>query len=108
MRTVGQIVRDRREALGLTLASLAQEVGATKGYLSMIENHRVTNPPSAQLLSSLEQALHITDGELQRAADWENTPTQVRRQLEHYADTTRQAQDLVHWLKDAEIGRAHV
>lgn len=101
MRTIGQIVRERRESLGLTLLALATEVGATKSYLSMIENHRVTNPPSAQLLAALEQALHITDGELQRAADWENTPAQVKQQFEQYADTARQAQDLLHWLKDA-------
>ncbi len=101
MRAIGQIVRERREALGLTLAALAEEVGSTKSYLSMIENHRVTNPPSTQLLTGLEQALHITGGELQRAADWEKTPVHVRQQLEHFADTTRQAQDLLHWLKDA-------
>jgi transcriptional regulator with XRE-family HTH domain len=49
MWTVGQIVRERREALGLTLAAVAEEVGATKAYISMIENHRVANPPVTPL-----------------------------------------------------------
>ena len=50
MQTVGQIIRKRREALGLSLAAVASAVGVAKSYLSMIENHRVDNPPSRGLL----------------------------------------------------------
>ena len=100
MLTVGQIVRQRREAMGLTLEALAREIDATKSYLSMIENHRVENPPSAQLLSKLERALGISDGELCRAADWQSTPAPVRQQFQQVADEARQGRELARWLKD--------
>ncbi len=99
MLTVGQIIRQRREALGLTLTALAQQVGGTKSYLSMIENHRVPNPPSLQVLRSLERALHISDGELQRAADWQNTPEPVRRELEAATRTAAEGREIARRLK---------
>lgn len=101
MMTVGQIVRQRREEMGLTLAALAKAVGATKGYLSMIENHRVENPPSAQLLEALEQALAIKGGQLTKAAAWQSTPAAVKLKFEEVADAARQGQDLARWIKDA-------
>ena len=96
--TVGQIVRDRREALGLTLTALAAEVGATKSYLSMIENHRVANPPAAVLLRQLERALDIAPGELQRAAAWQNTPPEVRDAVAQLTHSAQAGQDLARWL----------
>ena len=101
MLTVGQIIRERREQRGLTLAAVAQAIGATKGYLSMIENHRVPNPPSTQLLTELERALDISEGELLRAAAWQNTPAPVKQQFEQVADAARQGKDLAQWLKSA-------
>ncbi len=106
MLTVGQIVRQRREAMGLTLEALAREIGATKGYLSMIENHRVENPPSPQLLSGLEKALGISDGELCRAADWQSTPAPVRQQFQQVADEARQGRELARWLKEVTRKRS--
>lgn len=99
MQTVGQIIRERREQRGLTLAAVAEAIGATKGYLSMIENHRVPNPPSEQLLTGLEQALGISEGELLRAAAWQNTPAPVKQQFEQIADAARRGNDLAQWLK---------
>jgi repressor LexA len=104
MQTVGEIIRQRRESLGLTQTALAKQVGITKGYLSMIENHRVDNPPSRPHLHALERALRITDGELQRAADWQITPASVRAKIERLAQKTEQTQDLARWLK-AKTGR---
>lgn len=99
METVGQIVRRRREAMGWTLAALADAVGATKGYLSMIENHRVANPPSRAVIEALEAALRIDDGALRRAADWEATPAPVRAQMQQLADDARQARELASWIR---------
>ncbi|MEM7626616.1 MAG: LexA family transcriptional regulator [Planctomycetota bacterium] len=99
METVGQIVRKRREALGLTLQALAEAVGATKGYLSMIENHRVDNPPSRGLLEGLERALGITTGELRRAADWQATPEPIRQQVQRLSDDADRGRELAAWLK---------
>lgn len=36
-RALGQVIRDRRKALGLTLAELARRTGVSLGYLSQIE-----------------------------------------------------------------------
>lgn len=101
METVGQIVRKRREALGLTLQAVAQAVGVTKGYLSMIENHRVDNPPSRGLLDGLERALGITAGELRRAADWQATPEPIRQQVKRLSDDADRGRELAAWLKDS-------
>jgi SOS-response transcriptional repressor LexA len=100
MLTVGQIVRARREQRGLTLAALAEAIGNTKGYLSMIENHKVPNPPSATVLAELEKALGITDGELQRAAAWQNTPAPVRIELERVADAAQRGKELAKLLQN--------
>jgi len=99
MPTFGEIVRQRREERGLTLAALAQAVGATKGYLSMIENHRVSNPPSPDIVVGLEKALGIAGGELQRAAAWQNTPTPVKRTLERFATAAERGEEFARWLK---------
>ncbi len=101
MQTVGQIVRERREQRGLTLAALADAIGNTKGYLSMIENHKVPNPPSATVLAELEKALGITDGELVRAAAWQNTPAPVRQSFEQIANVAQRGKDLAQRLKSA-------
>lgn len=99
MQTVGQIVRKRREALGLTLSAVASAVGVGKSYLSMIENHRVDNPPSAGLLDGLERALGIAPGDLRRAADWQATPEKIRQQVQRLSDDADRGRELAAWLK---------
>lgn len=101
MQTVGQIVRKRREALGLTLSAVAAAVGVAKSYLSMIENHKVDNPPSAGLLDGLERALGITPGELRRAADWQATPEPIRREVQRLTHDADRGRELAAWLKSA-------
>ncbi|MEM8739280.1 MAG: LexA family transcriptional regulator [Planctomycetota bacterium] len=103
MNTVGQVVRKRREALGLTLSALASSVGVTKGYLSMIENHRVDNPPSRGLLEGLEGALGITPGELLRAADWQVTPEPIKQQVQELREDAGRGRDLAAWLKASTV-----
>ena len=105
MKTVGEIIRERRESLDLTLAAVAEEAGLTKSYLSMIENHRVANPPSLSALEALERALSIGKGDLLRAADWENTPTELRDRLEKAEDQAKRARDFARWLKQSTSRR---
>lgn len=100
MKTVGQIIRERREAMNLTLAAVAEQAGLTKSYLSMIENHKVNNPPSRKALEELEKALRTDPGELIRAADWQNTPAELRQRLEIAEDAARRGRDLAVWLKE--------
>ncbi|MEM9418954.1 MAG: LexA family transcriptional regulator [Planctomycetota bacterium] len=105
MDTVGQIVRKRREALGLTLSGVAASVGVAKSYLSMIENHRVGNPPSSGLLDELERALGITPGELRRAADWQSTPEPIRQEVQRLSADADRGRELAAWLKSNTVPR---
>ena len=101
MKTVGELIRERREAMGLTLAVLAERVEAAKSYLSMIENHRVANPPSRELLQRLEKALRLPPGELLRRAEWEMTPAKVRAVVEDLLEQVRKGQELAKTLQQA-------
>lgn len=80
--SLGWMLRERRRASGLTLAALAKRVGVTPGYLSMIENQRVNNPPSMKVVVRLEAVLGVHDSALCRAAQWERTPEPIREQLQ--------------------------
>src|SRR5690242_8468053 len=105
MRTVGEIIRDRRESLGLTLDAVAKEAGLTKSYLSMVENHKVNNPPSKKALAGIERALAIGKGDLLRAGDWEKTPDELRERLEKAEGQVQRTRDLAKWLKENAKGR---
>lgn len=80
--TLGTMLRRLRRGRSLTLSDLADRVGITPGYLSMIENQRVNNPPSMKVLVRLEAALAVRDSSLCKAAQWERTPEPIREQLE--------------------------
>ncbi|MFN3166024.1 MAG: S24 family peptidase [Phycisphaeraceae bacterium] len=80
--SMGALLRRLRRERGLTLACLADRVGITPGYLSMIENRRVDNPPSMKVVVKLEAALGVRDARLCRAAQWERTPGPIREELE--------------------------
>jgi repressor LexA len=95
----GELLRKLRRGRELTLNGLAKRVDVTPGYLSMIENGRVNNPPSMKVLVRLEAALAVRDSSLCRAAQWEKTPKPIREQLEraqqaqqdHYAASSATA-----------------
>ena len=99
--TVGQVLRALRERRGLTLGALAERAGAAKSYLSMIENHRVANPPSPALLAALARVLGDGAGELAAAAAWQATPDPVREQVQRQREAVGEAQELARWLLDA-------
>lgn len=101
MQTLGELIRALRRGRGMTLRALAGATGSTKGYLSMIENHRVANPPSEELLVSLESALGVTDGRLRRAGDWERAPEAVRDQVQKLAGDAERGRDLARYIRDA-------
>lgn len=80
--SLGTRLRQLRRASGLTLVGLADRIGVTPGYLSMIENHRVNNPPSMKVVVRLEAALGVRDASLCKLAQWERTPEPVRAAFE--------------------------
>ncbi len=80
--SLGQIIRNRREQLRLTLDDVSRQTGFSKPYLSTIETDKVKNPPSDELLTKLEQVLKFEPRELLRIAHVERTPCDIRQEYE--------------------------
>jgi phage repressor protein C with HTH and peptisase S24 domain len=76
--SLGQIIRDKREQLKLTLDEVSRRVGFSKPYLSTIETGKVKNPPSDELLSRLERVLQFETGLLMHMAHIERMPSDIR------------------------------
>ena len=80
--SLGQIIRNKREELHLTLDDVSAKTGFSKPYLSTIETSKVKNPPSDNLLRKLEQVLDFETGLLQHIAHVERMPADVRQDYE--------------------------
>ncbi len=80
--SLGQIIRNKRERLGLTLDEVCNRVGFSKPYLSTIETGKVKNPPSDELLKKLERILEFEPGLLLHIAHMERLPSDVRQVYE--------------------------
>jgi len=79
---LGQIIRQKREKLGLTLDEVSNKTGFSKPYLSTIETGKVKNPPSDELLLKLEQLLQFDPNLLVHIAHMEKLPVDVREIFE--------------------------
>lgn len=79
---LGQIIRQKREQMRLTLDEVAVRTGFSKPYLSTVETGRVKNPPSDNLLSRLEEVLQFESGLLQHIAHIERMPADIRSDYE--------------------------
>src|SRR5450432_3721832 len=90
---LGPKLRRRRRRLGLTLDELAGRTGISKPYLSLIENGRVTNPPTDEKLRRLEQSLGFSSGELVGQAHLQKTPRDVRAVLSKLLQGNGEATD---------------
>jgi len=80
--SLGQIIRQKREELKLTLDEVSRRVGFSKPYLSTIETCKVKNPPSDELLTKLERALGFESGLLLHIAHMEGMPSDMRQAME--------------------------
>jgi len=80
--SLGQIIREKREQLNLTLDEVSSRVGFSKPYLSTIETCKVKNPPSDELLTKLEKVLKFKRGLLLHIAHVEGLPADVRQKYE--------------------------
>jgi SOS-response transcriptional repressor LexA len=80
--SLGQIIRKKREQLGLTLDQISNQVGFSKPYLSTIETGKVKNPPSDELLIKLEKVLEFEPGLLLHIAHMERLPSDIRQGYE--------------------------
>jgi repressor LexA len=105
MQTVGEMIRELRLDRGMTLSAVAEAIGSTKSYLSMIENHRVAKPPSVVLLKGLEAVLGVTDGRLHQAGDWERSPQAVRQQVQELSGDVARGRELARFIQESAAGR---
>ena len=80
--SLGQIIRKKREQLGLTLDEVSSRIGFSKPYLSTIETGKVKNPPSDELLKKLEKMLEFEPGLLLHIAHMERLPSDIRQGYE--------------------------
>lgn len=80
--SLGQILREKRERMNLTLDDVSSRVGFSKPYLSTIETGKVKNPPSDELLTKLERVLEFERGLLLHIAHMERLPSDIRQRYE--------------------------
>jgi repressor LexA len=80
--SLGEIIRSKREELGLTLDEVGSRIGFSKPYLSTIETGKVTNPPSDELLQKLEKVIGFEPGTLLYLAHMERMPADIRERVE--------------------------
>lgn len=80
--SLGQIIREKRKRLNLTLDQVCSRIGFSKPYLSTIETGKVKNPPSDELLKKLERLLEFEPGLLLHIAHMERLPSDIRGEYE--------------------------
>jgi repressor LexA len=80
--SLGQIIRDKRELLQMTLDEVSHRVGFSKPYLSTIETGKVKNPPSDTLLRKIERVLKFERGQLTHIAHMDRMPSDIRQAYE--------------------------
>lgn len=76
MNNFGEFVKSMRKAKGLTLEKLANKIGTEKGYISSIENGKV-NPPSAEVVRDMADALDVNREELLLLAYVQKAPKEI-------------------------------
>jgi repressor LexA len=98
--SLGQIIRNKREELDLTLDEVSNKVGYSKPYLSTIETGKVKNPPSDELLTRLERVLQFEGGLLLNIAHLERMPSDVRGAYESREAENQKLRHLVRRLSE--------
>ncbi|MCU0917212.1 MAG: XRE family transcriptional regulator [Planctomycetes bacterium] len=98
--SLGQIIRNKREQLDLTLDEVSNRVGYSKPYLSTIETGKVKNPPSDELLTRLERVLQFDSGLLLHFAHMERMPSDIRGAYESREAENQKLWQFIRRLKD--------
>jgi transcriptional regulator with XRE-family HTH domain len=80
MRTFGQIVRKCRLDSGLKLHEVAKKVGTHKGYVSGIENGKVS-PPSVKFIKKFCRLFKLAERDMIMVAHVEKAPKEIRDEL---------------------------
>lgn len=106
--SLGQIIRDKREGLKLTLDEVSSRVGFSKPYLSTIETGKVKNPPSDELLTKLEKVLEFEPGLLLRIAHLEGLPADVRHEYESAAAESQRWRQVIKNIVEKKTNTSHL
>ncbi len=98
---LGDIIRRRREDLGITQDQVSVLSGISKPYLSNIETGRAKNPPTDGVLESLADALRMDQADLLRLAHLARTPPDVRHEHEMITAELSKLRGIVKGLIDS-------
>lgn len=63
------IIKEKRERKNYTTRELGEKVGVSGSYISMIENNKLTNPPSDEVLKKICLELNFTEKEEEKFYD---------------------------------------
>jgi phage repressor protein C with HTH and peptisase S24 domain len=99
MSSIGRIIHLERKRARITLQQVADALGVSKSYLSLIETGK--RAIDEERVALIERRLCIKDGRLVAAWRWENTPAPVRRDLENLADRDQSSRALAAKLREA-------
>lgn len=80
-------IKNKREELGYSTRDLGTLVGVSGSYISMIENNKLKNPPSEEVISKLCKILKFSEEEQEKfykLLDEETLPKRVLERIEKY------------------------
>jgi transcriptional regulator with XRE-family HTH domain len=103
---IGDRIRSRRKALGMTQQMLAKQVGITRGAVSQVEK-RHTHGPRPEHLLAYAKALRTTPAELvhgQGAGDTPVVPAIGEPSAAPYRSLTDGERDLLEYIRNAARG----
>lgn len=103
--SLGQIIRNKREQLDLTLDEVSARIGFSKPYLSTIETGKVKNPPSDEMLTKLEKILKFKRGLLLHIAHMERMPSDIRQEYESAEAENQKWRQIVKNLMSSKAGK---
>lgn len=86
MKRIGEILKQKRTCVGLSMQQLADKSNLSSAYISEIENNRKKTPPSEDALISIAKALEMNDNEFDEfilLGALERTPDIVKKVLEN-------------------------
>lgn len=69
MKTTGNILRQKREELGLTVEKVSEMLGVSQPYTTMVEND--TKNPSKKFLENIKKILHLSELDIKAIEEYE-------------------------------------
>ena len=99
-------IKNKREESGYSTRDLGALVGVSGSYISMIENNKLKNPPSEEVISKLCKILKFSEDEQEKfykMLDEETLPKRVLERIKKYEEEILKYQNSVYEYKLPEI-----